>query len=166
MRVLAHDPILSPDAVTLFESQAALIPLAELLAESHAVSCHLPGGAKTRGLFGAAAFGQMRRGAWFVNASRGEVVDEAALIEALEEGRIAGASLDVRTQEPPHAGRLETMENVILTPHIGAFTHEAQDRVIAAVCRDVTAVLSGGSAANFVNFPQPRGIAGELGDAP
>jgi phosphoglycerate dehydrogenase-like enzyme len=156
MQVLAHDAFLSPDAVTLIESQAKLVPLEELLRRSHAVSCHLPGGPQTRGLFGAAAFCQMRPGALFVNASRGEVVDEAALLAALEEGRLAGAALDVRWQEPPVIGRLESMDNVILTPHIGAFTHEAQERVIAAVCRDVSAVLTGGSAVNFVNFPQPR----------
>jgi D-3-phosphoglycerate dehydrogenase len=155
MQVLAHDPFVSPDSVTLIESQARLVPLEELLSRSHFVSCHLPGGAKTRHALGAAAFLQMRPGAFFVNASRGEVVDEAALIDALLEGRIGGAALDVRSQEPPVIGRLEAMENVILLPHVGAFTNEAQERVIAAVCRDVAAVLSGGSAVNFVNFPQP-----------
>jgi D-3-phosphoglycerate dehydrogenase / 2-oxoglutarate reductase len=156
---LAHDPFLSPDAVTLFESQAALVPLDELLAQSHAVSCHLPGGPQTRGLLDAATFRQMRPGAYFMNASRGEVVDEEALLEALQAGRIAGAALDVRIQEPPLLDRLEAMENVILTPHIGAFTNEAQERVIAAVGRDVAAVLSGGSATHFVNFPSPRSPA-------
>jgi phosphoglycerate dehydrogenase-like enzyme len=155
MQILAYDPFLSPDAVTLSATQARLVPLEDLLAQSHAIACHLPGGASTRGLIGEAAFRRMRPGAWFVNVARGEVVDEAALIQVLREGRLGGAALDVRGQEPPAPGPLETMDNVILTPHLGAFTDEAQDRVVAAVCRDVRAVLSGGEAANFVNFARP-----------
>ncbi|MBW3596133.1 MAG: hydroxyacid dehydrogenase [Planctomycetes bacterium] len=156
MQVLAYDPYLSPDTVTLAEAQARPTSLEELLAESHAVACHLPGGAQTRNLFNAAAFAQMRTGAYFVNAARGEVVEEPALVAALEEGRLAGAALDVRSEEPPRPGPLEAMDRVILTPHVGAFTEEAQQRVLAAVCRDVEAVLSGDAATYFVNCAHPR----------
>ena len=86
-------------------------------------------------------------------------MDETGLIRALQEKRLAGAALDVRAQEPPAASALAAMANVSLTPHIAAFTREAQDRVVAAVCQDVTAVLEGRAAKNFVNFPKPRGLA-------
>ena len=87
---------------------------------------------------------------------RGEVVDERALVKALRDKQIAGAALDVRNSEPPDQGPLNELDNVILTPHIAAFTREAQDRVVAAVCRDVAAVIAGGEAANHFNFPTPR----------
>ena len=85
----------------------------------------------------------MKPGARFINSSRGEVVVEAALLRALEEQRLAGAALDVRETEPPAASRLAEHSNVIVTPHIGAFTQEAQERVIEAVCDDVIAILNG-----------------------
>ena len=120
------------------------------------VSCHLPCNAQTRGMFDYAHFCRMKPTALFVNVARGEVVDEAGLVRALEERRIAGAALDVRQNEPPTAGPLDAMDNVILSPHIGAFTHEGQHRVVAAVCRDVRAVLAGGTAAHYVNFSRPK----------
>ena len=98
----------------------------------------------------------MKSSAWFMNASRGEVVDEAALLHALNEKQISGAALDVRSQEPPSDNELAKLSNVILTPHIGAFTHEAQERVVAAVCSDVTAILAGNSATNAFNFAKPK----------
>jgi D-3-phosphoglycerate dehydrogenase len=99
----------------------------------------------------------MKPSAFFLNLARGEVVDEDGLVRALREKKIAGAGLDVREQEPPPAlNPLAGVENVILTPHIAAFTREAQDRVVAAVCQDITAVLEGRPAKNFANFPQPR----------
>ncbi len=107
-------------------------------------------------MFDYAHFCRMKPTALFVNVARGEVVDEAGLVQALEERRIAGAALDVRPSEPPTAGPLNAMDNVILTPHIGAFTHEGQHRVVAAVCRDVRAVLAGGSAAHYANFSRPK----------
>jgi phosphoglycerate dehydrogenase-like enzyme len=99
----------------------------------------------------------MKRGAFFINTSRGGVVDERALIEALQNGQLAGAALDVREIEPPGARTdLETMENVLLTPHIGSFTHEAQTRTVNAVAADIERLLRGTPVINFVNFPLPR----------
>ena len=98
----------------------------------------------------------MKPTAYFINVARGEVVDEPGLVRALEEGKIAGAALDVRATEPPGPGPFDRLDNVILTPHVAGFTHEAQRRVVAAVCRDVEAVLRGGAASGFVNFPTPR----------
>lgn len=158
MRVLAHDPFVSADAVTVIESGAELMDLDEVLARADAVSCHLPSTAATRSFFNAGRFGTMKPTAFFLNLARGEVVDESALVEALQTGRLAGAGLDVRAIEPPSASPLNGMDNVILTPHIAAFTDEAQARVVAAVCRDVAAVLDGRPALYHANFPRPRGV--------
>jgi D-3-phosphoglycerate dehydrogenase len=159
MNILVHDNYLSPDAVAVAETRAQLLGLDELLAQADFISCHLPLTPKTTHFFNYERFCRMKPGAFFLNLARGEVVDETGLIRALQEKRLAGAALDVRAQEPPAASALAAMANVILTPHIAAFTREAQDRVVAAVCQDVTAVLEGRAAKNFVNFPKPRGLA-------
>lgn len=80
----------------------------------------------------------------------------ARWMDELKKKKIAGAGLDVREKEPPAASPLAGMENVILTPHIAAFTREAQERVVAAVCQDVTAVLEGRAPKNFANFAKPK----------
>lgn len=159
MHVLAHDPFVSPDAVTVVESGAEVVGVDELLARADVVSCHLPSTLETRGFFSHERFAQMKSSTLFLNLARGEVVDEPALVEALRSGRIAGAGLDVRAVEPPAASPLNEMDNVVLTPHIAAFTAEAQARVVAAVCRDVTAVLDGRRATYHANFPTPRAAA-------
>ncbi len=156
MRVLAYDPYVSPDAVTVVESGAELVVVDDLLARSDVVSCHLPSTPETRGFFDAQRFATMKSTAFFLNLARGEVVDEDALADALRGGRIAGAGLDVRAVEPPAPSGLNELENLILTPHVAAFTDEAQERVIAAVCRDVANVLGGRRAAYFVNFAAPQ----------
>jgi D-3-phosphoglycerate dehydrogenase len=156
MNILACDAYISPDAVAVAETQAQLLQLDDLLRQSDFVSCHVPLTPETRNFFGYDHFCRMKPGAFFLNLARGEVVDEIGLIRALQEKRIAGAGLDVRHQEPPPTGPLAEMENVILTPHIAAFTHEAQARVTAAVCQDVAAVLEGKAARNSVNFPKPK----------
>jgi len=156
MRLLAYDPLLAagdPNAVSL---GVTLTNLEQLLAEADVVTCHVPLMDSTRRLFSHQQFAQMKPTAIFVNTSRGEVVDEAALAAALESGRLGGAALDVRAVEPPAASPLNSMDNVILTPHIAAFTHEAQERVVSAVCGDVAAVLSGNQATQFANFPKPK----------
>jgi D-3-phosphoglycerate dehydrogenase len=155
MEIIAHDPQVSPDLVTITESQARLLPLDELLATADFVSCHLPDTPATVKLFDYERFCRMKPTAFFINTARGTVVDEAGLSRALAERRIAGAALDVRAKEPPDSP-LSEAENVILTPHIGAFTDEGQDRVLTSVCRDVAAVLRGQPPRNFFNFPMPR----------
>jgi len=156
MNLLAYDPYVDPDSVPVVESRAILAELDCVMADSDFVTCHLPGGDETRGLIDYARFSRMKPSACFINVARGEVVDEPGLVRALAEGRIAGAALDVRSNEPPEPGPLDEMDNVILMPHVAAFTHEAQHRVVASVCRDVRAVLSGGAAAGYVNFPKPK----------
>ncbi len=158
MRVLAHDPFVSPDAVTVVESGAEVVPIDDLLARADVVSCHLPSTPATRGFLGRERFARMKPSAIFLNLARGEVVDEAALVDALRAGRLAGAGLDVRAVEPPGPSALDAMDNVILTPHVAALTEEAQARVAAAVCRDVAAVLGGGRAVYPANTPAPKAV--------
>lgn len=155
MTLLAHDDYVDPSAPHLQPLNVQLTSLQVLLAEADFVACHVPLSEETRALFSRDQFQQMKPSAMFINTSRGEVVDETALIEALENGELAGAALDVRSSEPPTTGPLEQMENVVLTPHIAAFTDEAQERVVATVCQDVAAVLQGQQAQNGFNFSQP-----------
>lgn len=159
MRIVAHDAFVSPDSVLVAESGATLVSLEELLAQADVISVHVPKNAQTEKMFDAAKFAKMKPNALFVNTSRGEVVDEAALLTALRERKIAGAALDVRATEPPTAGELETLANVILMPHVAAFTAEGQGRVVSSICRDVAAVLRGEPARNYVNFATPRAPA-------
>ncbi|HZL27016.1 MAG TPA: hydroxyacid dehydrogenase [Acidobacteriaceae bacterium] len=151
MKVLASDPFISRDNILLSELNAELVSLDDLLARADVVSCHLPSTAETQGIFNAERFAKMKPTATFLNTSRGEVVVERDLLDALKSGGIAGAAIDVRMVEPPVAGELEQLPNLILTPHIAAFTQEAQDRVMNAICDDVTRVLEGKSAQNAVN---------------
>jgi D-3-phosphoglycerate dehydrogenase len=157
MDVIVHDTHISPDAFTVVETRARLVSLAELLATADFVSCHVPETPATIGMFDDARFAQMKPSAFFLNTARGRVVNEDALVRALKDGKIAGAGIEVRATEPPApGGPLAEMDNVILLPHIGAFTVEGQERVVSSVCRDVAAVLGGGAARNCFNFPRPK----------
>jgi len=150
MKILAFDPYISSDNVYLAELNAELLPLESLLKRADVVSCHLPATPSTNRLLNAAMFACMKPSAFFLNTSRGEVIDEADLLEALRGGTIAGAALDVRAVEPPAASDLDTIPNLILTPHIAALTHEAQHRVTTAICEDVSRVLDGQRPVNAV----------------
>ncbi|MHB1674344.1 MAG: hydroxyacid dehydrogenase [Acidobacteriaceae bacterium] len=161
MKILAYDPFLSQDNIYLSELNAELVELDELLTRADIVSCHLPATSRTIGLLGADHFKKMKPTAYFINTARGEVVREAELLQALKTKTIAGAALDVRATEPPETGELELLPNVVLTPHIAAFTHEAQERVTKAVCEDVARVLEGKSAQNAVNGHLVLGLCGE-----
>jgi D-3-phosphoglycerate dehydrogenase len=151
MKVLAYDPFVSADNILLSELNAELVSLEELLERADVVSCHLPATPKTAGLLNAKCFARMKPSATLINTSRGEVIVEEDLIAALKSGAIAGAALDVRAKEPPKRGALEELPNLVLTPHVAAFTHEAQARVTKAICEDVCRVLDGKKAMNAVN---------------
>lgn len=144
MKIVAHDQYLPKDASVLQELDVSLLGFHELLEVANVVSCHVPLTAETQGMFNAVAFAKMQQGSWFINAARGEVVCEQALIASLVSAKISAAALDVREVEPPmdaHSAGLASMENVYLTPHIGAFTIESQTRVLEKVCSDVACVL-------------------------
>lgn len=146
MKIIAADPYLSADAPHLKKVQGQLVTLDDLLSQADVVSCHSPLTPNTRNMLTYQHFCKMKPDAFFINTSRGEVVNENGLTQALLEHKLAGAALDVRETEPPLQGPLNQMENVILTPHIAAFTVEAQDRVVDSVCEDVRLVLSGKKA--------------------
>lgn len=157
MRILAHDAFLSPTSLHVTESGASLVSIDTLLAESDFLSVHLPLNEKTRGMLNREAFAKMKPTAFLVNTSRGEVVVGKDLAQALQEGRIAGAGLDVLEKEPPGKEHvLYEFENVILTPHTAGLTYEAQEKVVEAVAEDVDRVLQGLPALRFVNFPIPK----------
>jgi D-3-phosphoglycerate dehydrogenase len=151
MKILAYDPYLSRDNIYLSELDAELVSLEDLFSRSDVVSCHLPCTAATAGMLNARILARMKKTAFFINTARGEIVVEDDLAAALRSGALAGAALDVRTKEPPIKGGLETAPNVLLTPHIGALTNEAQGRVTRAICEDVARVLDGLPAQNAVN---------------
>jgi (S)-sulfolactate dehydrogenase len=142
MRVVGCDPLVPPERLRGVPVDA--LDLDGVLAASDVVSLHLPLLPDTRHLIGARALRRMRRGAILVNAARGGIVDEEALAEAVRSGRLGGAALDVREQEPPpQPDALAGLPGVLLTPHIAGITAESQARVCAMVVADVLAVLAG-----------------------
>ncbi len=141
MRVMAYDPFLSEEDIR--RRQAHPTTLDELLAASDFISIHSPLTPQTKSLISTAAFEQMKRGVRIICAARGGVVDEAALLAALDSGKVAGAALDVFEVEPPGMSPLATHIKVICTPHIGAQTAEAQDRAGVDIAEEVLAVLNG-----------------------
>lgn len=153
MEVVAHDPYLASEGPSPVAG-VPLLALDELLASSDFVSLHVPLLDSTRHLISRERIARMKPGARLVNAARGGLIDEAALIEALDSGRLAGAALDVLEEEPPRAGHpLVGREDVILTPHLGASSREAQERVAAEIARQVCDFLAEGVAHNAVNAP-------------
>jgi len=157
MRLLAYDAYLSPTTLHVTESGATLISLDQLLAEADFLSVHLPLTEETRGILNLQIFRKMKPGAFIINTSRGEVLIEEDLFQALKQGQLAGAALDVREKEPPStASPLHGLDNVILTPHTAGLTYEAQEKVVDAVSEDVDRVLTGQPALRFVNFALPK----------
>ena len=145
MRVLAYDPYAAGRSAELAAAGIRLAPLAEVTASADILSCHLPATAQTRHFVNAELIAQMRPGALLINVGRGAAVDEDALTAALESGHLGGAGLDVREREPPRCGVLETLDNVILTPHVAGITAQSQDRILRALAADISAVLDGRS---------------------
>ncbi len=150
MKVLGHDPYVSEERFRDLGVEPASFD--EVLARSDFLTLHLPLNDDTRGAIGAEQIARMRDGVRIVNAARGELVDEAALVAALESGKIAGAAIDVFAEEP-YSGPLLQAPNVVVTPHLAASTDEAQDRAGMIVAEQVAAALRGGLVTNAVNIP-------------
>ena len=153
MRAIAYDPYLPPKAAE--ERGIQLRPtLDAVLREADFVSVHAALTDETRHMIGAPQFAAMKKSAYLVNCARGEIVDEGALAAALKEGQIAGAALDVFEKEPPAGSPVLAADNTSFTPHLGASTKEAQERVGDTVAEDVIRVLAGQKPEFCVN----RGI--------
>jgi D-3-phosphoglycerate dehydrogenase len=150
MDVLAFDPYVQ---ASTFQSYGVTpVSLEELLERSDYVSVHTPLTPETRGLFDAAAFRRMKPSAYFINTSRGPVVVEKALIQALQEGWIAGAGLDVFEEEPlPPDSPLTVLDNVVLTPHSASYSEAAFSELYRRVGAEAARVLSGDPPENLVN---------------
>lgn len=147
MEVLAHDPYLDPSIEDI-----ELVGFNELLERSDVVSAHCPLTDETHELFNREAFAKMRRGSLFINAARGGVVDQPALVAALDSGHIAGAGLDVTVPEPlPTDHPLQGRDNVMITPHIASATEEGRRRMYQAALDNAMKCLNGNRVATCVN---------------
>jgi D-3-phosphoglycerate dehydrogenase len=152
MTVLGYDPLFPPERGT----EGALLrdDLDSLLREADFVTLHMPNTESTRNMMGAAQFAAMKRTAYFINAARGEALDEAALTRALHEGQIAGAAIDVYNPEPPSPDNpLFKAPNLIATPHIASNTVEANARMSLHAAQEIHRVLSGEPPQWPVNKP-------------
>ncbi|MEZ3161488.1 phosphoglycerate dehydrogenase [Microbacterium sp. BWT-B31] len=153
VRVVGYDPYITPARAA--HLQVELLSFDEVIAQSDFITIHMPKTPETTGMIGAAQLAAMKPSAYVVNVARGGLIDEDALFEALSNGVIAGAGLDVFTSEPPVEGgsarKLLTLPNVIVTPHLGASTDEAQEKAGISVARSVKLALEGDLVPDAVN---------------
>jgi len=154
MRVVAFDPFVAKERFRELGIERAEAPV-DIYAAAEFLTLHLPLTDETRGSIGADAFEHMPDGVRLINAARGELVDEDALLEALRSGKVAAAALDVFSAEP-YSGPLLELDNVVVTPHLAASTEEAQDRAGVIVAEQVAAALDGALVTNAVNIPAIR----------
>jgi D-3-phosphoglycerate dehydrogenase len=153
MRVVAFDPFVSPERFRELGAEQAETS-AELYAQADFITVHLPKTPETRGWLDAEAFAAMKDGVRVINCARGELIDDAALKDALDSGKVAGAALDVFPSEPITDYPLFAgYPNVVVTPHLGASTTEAQDRAGVQTAEQVLAALTGGVVSTAVNIP-------------
>jgi D-3-phosphoglycerate dehydrogenase len=152
MQVLAYDPFVGREIME--QSAAEPSQLEALLANSDYVTLHCPLTDKTRNLINATRLAAMKPGARLINCARGGLIDEVALVDALRNRHIAGAALDVYEMEPPTGSPLLTLDNVVLTPHLGASTEEAQKAVSLRIAQDVLKFLATGATESAVNLPR------------
>jgi D-3-phosphoglycerate dehydrogenase / 2-oxoglutarate reductase len=158
MQVVGHDPFLPPERAA--ELHVKLVSIEQLLGSADVVTLHVALTDQTHHLIDAARLKLMRPNAVLINTARGELVDEAALADAIKEKRIGGAAIDVFAQEPlPAESPLRGLERVILTPHLAASTAEAQERVATEICVAVREALVAGDLSTALNVP---GMGGDL----
>eukprot|EP00250_Pteridium_aquilinum_P011799 c20312_g1_i1 orf=269-2146(+) len=162
MHVVAHDPYASADRAHAIGVN--LVSFDEALARADFISLHMPLTPATNKVFNAQSFAKVKKGVRIINVARGGVIDEEALVQALDSGIVAQAALDVFTEEPPKPdNKLVSHENVIVTPHLGASTVEAQEGVAVEIAEAVAGALQGELAATAVNAPMmPQEVLAEL----
>ena len=151
MKVLAYDPFLSEERAK--ELGATKVDLDELLAKADFITLHVPLTDKTRNILSAENLSKTKKGVRIVNAARGGLIDEAALAELLKSGHVAGAALDVFAAEPATESPLFNLPNVVVTPHLGASTTEAQENVALQVAEQMSDYLLTGAVQNALNMP-------------
>ncbi len=152
MKVVAFDPFLGPEQAGELDIES--VSLDEVFSRADFITVHTPMTNETRGIIGAAAFAKMKRGVRIINCARGGLVDEEALLKALDDGIVAGAALDVFSTEPPPADHpLLSRDDVIVTPHLGASTTEAQEGVAVTVAEQMRDYLASGELRGAVNAP-------------
>ena len=152
MKVIAYDPFLSEAAKAA--AGVELVSFDEMLTRADAISVHVPRTPETIGLLNDAAFAKVRPGVLIINAARGGIIDEAALLRALEAGHVGGAAMDTFEKEPPNVDDpLVQHDRVICTPHLGASTEQAQVNVAIAVAEQVRDYLVDGIVGNALNVP-------------
>jgi D-3-phosphoglycerate dehydrogenase / 2-oxoglutarate reductase len=162
MKVVVYDPVVTPEKIR--KAGCESVSLDDLYANSDYVTIHVPKIKKTTNLVDKAAFEKMKKGVMLINCARGGIVDENALYDALESGKVAGAAMDVFAVEPPPPDHpLLSLDNVIVTPHLGASTAEAQTNVAVAIASQIIDYLKHETIINSVNVPSISGEAlGEL----
>jgi D-3-phosphoglycerate dehydrogenase len=141
MKVIGYDTLVSSEEIK--KRGAEPVSLADLYAKSDFITFHLPLTPESKGMVNGQSFAMMKRGVRIVDAARGGIIDETALLAALEQGQVAGAALDVFASEPPGLTALVAHPNVVATPHMGAQTEEAQDRAAEDIASEVLAALRG-----------------------
>ncbi len=151
MRVLAYDPFVAEERARALGVELA--PLERVLAEADFLTVHTTLTSGTKGLIGAEELRRMKPGVRLINTARGGIIDEAALLAAVKDGHVAGAAIDVFVKEPAPDTILAADERIVVTPHLGASTSEAQERVAIDVAEQIVAVLGGEPAAYAVNAP-------------
>ncbi|MFH0809978.1 MAG: phosphoglycerate dehydrogenase [Pseudomonadota bacterium] len=151
MEILAYDPFLPPETTTRRGAQP--VALDELLARSDYISVHTPLTSETRNLLDARALSMVKDGVRIINCARGGIIDESALHAAIVSGRVAGAALDVFNREPPTGNPLLDLEQVVVTPHLGASSRQAQIKVARAIAEQIAQYLIAGTVCNAVNLP-------------
>jgi D-3-phosphoglycerate dehydrogenase / 2-oxoglutarate reductase len=151
MKVIAYDPFLSAERALKLGVEK--VELEELWRRADFVTLHTPLTEKTRNIVNAETLAQMKRGVRLINCARGELIEEAALAEAVKSGQVAGAALDVFREEPATQSVLFGLPNVVCTPHLGASTMEAQENVALQIAEQMSDYLLRGAISNAVNFP-------------
>src|SRR5258706_11464697 len=161
MNVIAFDPVVAPERAAALGVE--LVSLDQIWARADAVTVHTPLTSETKGLVNDDSIAKMKKGVLLVNCARGGIYDEAALLRGLESGKIGGVALDVFVEEPPGPIPLFGRDDVICTPHLGASTEEAQERVALEIAEQVVQYLASGTITNAVNVPSvAREIAPRL----